>query len=105
MLPGVNAVAGLRKGWERFQACQREMGHLTKPEAHRMPIAESMLRGGMGAVLTDAQKRADPECRIAKGESAPPAACPRHPVKLQAVRHKGDITGNVPGLLLPQCGW
>ena len=81
------------------------MARLVKPEAQRMPIAESLIRGGLGAVLSDEQKRADPACAIAKGESAPPAACPRHPVKLQAVRHKGDITGNVPGLLLPQCGW
>ena len=105
MLPGEVAVAGLRMGWSRFQACQKEMARLVKPEAQRMPIAESLIRGGLGAVLSDEQKRADPACAIAKGESAPPAACQRHLVRLQAVRHKGDITGNVPGTMLPKCGW
>ena len=70
-----------------------------------MPIAESLLRGGMGAILTDEQKKADPACAHKKGEPGPPASCPRQPVHLQAVRHKGDITGNVPGLILPKCGW
>ena len=46
MLPGEVAVAGLRTGWSRFQACQKEMARLVKPEAQRMPIAFTQVKLG-----------------------------------------------------------
>ena len=90
MLPGRAAIPALRKGWERFQSCAKETQTLSQGTS-KMPIAESLVRGGMGAILSPREKEKMP------GQ--------RPDINLRLQRVPGAITGSPPGTIRGTCGW
>lgn len=87
MLPGWNAVASLKRGYEGYKICEKGL-------VYKGSIVETFMASGMGKVLTAEQKQKIPLADVKAKNFV-----------MKVRRHKETIAPLGPSTLVATCGW